>query len=206
MIAGTPIGLYDAALSKYQFNTLVIDEAGQCIEPLAWCIFPLADKIVLAGDHWQLHPTVLSDEATRLGLNKSILETAIQTIPSVYLLDTQQYRMRKSIGFQQQLFYDDALQTPPVLADKGIHLTFIDTAGSGYNEKHGPDGVFAERRGTRHCQSPVAGRTICFICHGIHFTLFRASGGSKKISCLVDCVSVLLTVSRDRRRRTLLYP
>lgn len=147
VIAGTPIGLYDASLNKYQFSTLVVDEAGQCIEPLAWCIFSLAEKIVLAGDHWQLPPTVLSDEAAKLGFNQSILETAIQSIPSVYLLDTQ-YRMRKSIaGFSSSYFYDGALQTPLHLADNGIHLTFIDTAGSGYNEKHGPDGVSLQNEG-----------------------------------------------------------
>jgi ATP-dependent RNA/DNA helicase IGHMBP2 len=47
VIAGTPIGIHDAVTGKLHFNTLVIDEAGQCIEPLAWCIFPFADKYVL---------------------------------------------------------------------------------------------------------------------------------------------------------------
>ena len=60
VILGTPIGLYDAKINHIKFQTLVIDEAGQCIEPLAWCIFPLASKFVLAGDHLQLPPTVLS--------------------------------------------------------------------------------------------------------------------------------------------------
>ncbi|RYY64151.1 MAG: hypothetical protein EOO13_18775, partial [Chitinophagaceae bacterium] len=70
VIAGTPIGLYDAGLHKIDFDQLIIDEAGQCIEPLAWCIFPFAGKIVLAGDHWQLPPTVLSDAAMKAGYNK----------------------------------------------------------------------------------------------------------------------------------------
>ena len=65
VILGTPIGLYDAKINHLTFETLIIDEAGQCIEPLAWCIFPLAEKFVLAGDHWQLPPTVLSNEAAR---------------------------------------------------------------------------------------------------------------------------------------------
>jgi ATP-dependent RNA/DNA helicase IGHMBP2 len=80
VIAGTPIGLYDAGIDHLRFQTLVIDEAGQCIEPLAWCIFPLAQKIVLAGDHWQLPPTVLSHQAARLGFNRSVLETAIEIL------------------------------------------------------------------------------------------------------------------------------
>ena len=79
VILGTPIGLYDAKINHISFQTLVIDEAGQCIEPLAWCIFPLASKYVLAGDHLQLPPTVLSHEAAIMGLNKSILEVCVET-------------------------------------------------------------------------------------------------------------------------------
>ncbi|TWI85019.1 AAA domain-containing protein [Lacibacter cauensis] len=147
VIAGTPIGLYDAELGNRIFTTLVIDEAGQCIEPLAWCIFPLAEKIVLAGDHWQLPPTVLSNEAAILGFNRSILEVAIDTMQSASLLNIQ-YRMRKTIaGFSSSYFYNDLLHTAEHLADTGVHLTFIDTAGSGYNETHGPDGVSLQNEG-----------------------------------------------------------
>jgi superfamily I DNA and/or RNA helicase len=147
VIAGTPIGLYDAELSNRKFDTLVIDEAGQCIEPLAWCIFPLAAKMVLAGDHWQLPPAVLSNEAAILGFNNSILEAAIANTTAVYLLNTQ-YRMRRSIaGFSSNYFYKGLLQTASHLHDAGVHITFIDTAGSGYNEKHGPDGVSLQNEG-----------------------------------------------------------
>ncbi|OSZ79863.1 hypothetical protein CAP36_00945 [Chitinophagaceae bacterium IBVUCB2] len=147
VIAGTPIGLYDAKINQLKFDTLVIDEAGQCIEPLAWTIFPLADKIVLAGDHWQLPPTVLSNEAAQLGFNRSILEVSIDHTPAVYLLNTQ-YRMRPAIaGFSSQYFYNGLLLTAAHLIDVGIHLTFIDTAGSGYNEKHGPDGMSLQNEG-----------------------------------------------------------
>ena len=147
VIAGTPIGLYDACITHLHFKTLVIDEAGQCIEPLAWCIFPLADKIVLAGDHWQLPPTVLSNEAALLGLNQSILETAIAKTNNVFLLNTQ-YRMREAIaGFSSNYFYNSLLLTAAHLQNTGVHITFIDTAGSGYNEKHGPDGVSLQNEG-----------------------------------------------------------
>jgi ATP-dependent RNA/DNA helicase IGHMBP2 len=147
VIAGTPIGLYDAGVDRLRFQTLVIDEAGQCIEPLAWCIFPFAKKIVLAGDHWQLPPTVLSHEAAKLGLNQSILETAIVTIPDVYLLNTQ-YRMRPAIaGFSSDYFYNSLLMTAAHLQNTGVHLQFIDTAGSGYHEVHGPDGASLQNEG-----------------------------------------------------------
>jgi superfamily I DNA and/or RNA helicase len=147
VIAGTPIGLYDAGINHLHFQTLVIDEAGQCIEPLAWCVFPLADKIVLAGDHWQLPPTVLSNEAARLGFNRSILETAVEKTNNVFLLNTQ-YRMREVIaGFSSNYFYNSLLLTAAHLQNTGVHITFIDTAGSGFNEIHGPDGSSLQNEG-----------------------------------------------------------
>ncbi|MES1218222.1 MAG: ATPase, T2SS/T4P/T4SS family, partial [Bacteroidota bacterium] len=147
VIAGKPIGLYDANINHLRFKTLVIDEAGQCIEPLAWCIFPMAEKIVLAGDHWQLPPTVLSNEAALLGFNLSILERAIVTTANVFLLNTQ-YRMREAIaGFSSNYFYNSLLLTAGHLHNTGAHLTFIDTAGSGLNEKHGPDGTSLQNEG-----------------------------------------------------------
>lgn len=147
VIAGTPIGLYDAGIDHLRFQTLVIDEAGQCIEPLAWCIFPLAQKIVLAGDHWQLPPTVLSHEAARLGFNRSVLETAIEKVSTTFLLNTQ-YRMREAIaGFSSNYFYNSLLLTAAHLNNTGVHLTFIDTAGSGYSEEHGPDGTSLQNEG-----------------------------------------------------------
>lgn len=147
VIAGTPIGIYDAGVDHVHFHTLVLDEAGQCIEPLAWCIFPLAEKIVLAGDHWQLPPTVLSHEAARLGLNRSILEIAIKTVNTVFLLNTQ-YRMKEVIaGFSSNYFYNNQLLSPAHLQNTGKHMTFIDTAGSGYHEVHGADGSSLQNKG-----------------------------------------------------------
>ena len=147
VITGTPIGLYDAKINHLEFQSLVIDEAGQCIEPLAWCIFPMASKIVLAGDHWQLPPTVLSHEAAVLGFNNSILEIAIAHQSTAYLLNTQ-YRMRQAIaGFSSSYFYKNLLLTAEHLDNQGTHLTFIDTAGSGFNEIHGPDGVSLQNEG-----------------------------------------------------------
>lgn len=147
VIAGTPIGLYDAGVDLMKFDSLFLDEAGQCIEPLAWCIFPMAEKVVLAGDHWQLPPTVLSQQAAAQGFNNSILEVAIHHTSSVYLLNTQ-YRMRESIaGFSSRYFYNELLKTAEHLENTGTHITFIDTAGSGFNEKQGPDGISLQNEG-----------------------------------------------------------
>lgn len=147
VIAGTPIGIYDAGIDHLHFTTLVLDEAGQCIEPLAWCIFPLADKIVLAGDHWQLPPTVLSHEAASLGFNRSILDVAVDAASIIHLLNTQ-YRMKEVIaGFSSSYFYDNKLISPSHLQNTGTHITFIDTAGSGFNEEHGADGSSLQNKG-----------------------------------------------------------
>lgn len=141
VILGTPIGLIDSKMDKIVFDTLVIDEAGQCIEPLAWCIFPLAKKFVLAGDHFQLPPTVLSEAAARLGFNRSVLEACFNSIPNIHLLNIQ-YRMRESIaGFSSEYFYESKLLTAPYLNDQEKHITFFDTAGSGYNEERGSNGI-----------------------------------------------------------------
>lgn len=147
VILGTPIGLYDAKINHLTFHTLVMDEAGQCIEPLAWSIFPLAQKYVLAGDHLQLPPTVLSNEATRLGFNKSILEMSITNVSDIFLLDTQ-YRMREAIaGFSSSYFYNGLLQTVAHLKNNGTHISFVDTAGSGFNEVQGSNGMSLQNVG-----------------------------------------------------------
>ena len=141
VIAGTPVGLYDAKINQLTFHSLIIDEAGQCIEPLAWCIFPLAQKYVLAGDHFQLPPTVLSHEAAQLGLNKSILEVSIDHTSNVFLLNTQ-YRMKAAIaGFSANYFYEGLLKTAAHLSNTGVHISFVDTAGAGFNEQRGKDGT-----------------------------------------------------------------
>lgn len=140
VVAGTPVGLLDARADRYAYDTLVIDEAGQCTEPFAWCVLPLAGRIVLAGDPLQLPPTVLSRKATVLGLSRSILESAIESGYPCTLLDTQ-YRMKPSIAaFSSQQFYGGKLKTSEALKDTGVHVTFIDTAGAGFEEQRGPEG------------------------------------------------------------------
>jgi len=118
----------------------VMDEAGQCMEPFAWLVFPMAKRVVLAGDHWQLPPTILSQTAAREGLSTSILERAVKSGYPLTLLSVQ-YRMRRSIAdFSSERFYEGKIETPQHLADRDIHVTFIDTAGSGTAEQPGENG------------------------------------------------------------------
>lgn len=140
VILGTPIGLQDEQLQNFSFDTLFIDEAGQCLEPLAWCIIPMAERTVLAGDHLQLAPTVLSNEAQKKGYGTSILEKCYLKAEKVHLLDTQ-YRMRGTIvQFPNEQFYEGKLKTPEQLMHKTDNFLFFDTAGAGFEEEPGADG------------------------------------------------------------------
>jgi superfamily I DNA and/or RNA helicase len=140
IILGTPIGLQDEQLKDLSFDTLFIDEAGQCLEPLAWCIIPLAERTVLCGDHLQLPPTVLSELALKKGYGTSILEKCYLKVEKVHLLDTQ-YRMKGMIvQFPNERFYEGKLKTPKELLGGSDNFIFYDTAGAGFEEETGTDG------------------------------------------------------------------
>lgn len=142
VILGTPIGISDNLDSKTPFDTLIIDEAGQTLEPLAWLIFPYANKWVLAGDPFQLPPTVLSRDAEKMGLNQSILEQGIKNCEDIYFLNTQ-YRMREAIAaFSSAYFYNNLLLSPENKNNlHEEHLLFYDTAGTGFEEETGEEGM-----------------------------------------------------------------
>lgn len=140
VVLGTPMAHLDQGTAGKPYDLLVLDEAGQCLQPLGWALFPMAPCRVLAGDPFQLPPTVLSAEAQKAGLGVSILEQCYGKTPAFFLLDTQ-YRMRRSLaGFSSERFYGGALQTPAHLNDEGLHFIFYDTAGTGFEEEPGPDG------------------------------------------------------------------
>lgn len=140
VVLGTPIGLTEDKLDNHNFDVVILDEAGQCLEPLAYILFQHANKIVLAGDHLQLPPTVLSADAKKLGFDKSILDLCYFRFPSVYLLDTQ-YRMKESIArFSNLHFYENKLKAADHLVSELNHVHFFDTAGAGFEEETGEDG------------------------------------------------------------------
>lgn len=140
VILGTPIGIHNALKKDAEFDVVVMDEAGQAIEPLAWVVFPFANNWVLAGDPFQLPPTVLSEEAARKGFDVSILEQCFKQCKNIHFLDTQ-YRMRQSIAeFSNAYFYGGKLKTPDDQKDITSHVLFYDTAGTGFEERAGEDG------------------------------------------------------------------
>ena len=140
VICGTFYTIQQYKLPSDKYDYLIIDEAGQAIEPAIWSVSHLGQKMVLAGDDLQLPPTVKSQEAEKLGLAKSILEKAAEIDYPRTLLNVQ-YRMNaKIMAFSNQQFYDNKLQAADFVSDwkidNNLHepVEFIDTAGCGFEE------------------------------------------------------------------------
>ncbi len=141
IITATLVGANHYTIRNTQFKTVFIDEAGQALEPACWIPILKAQKVVLAGDHMQLPPTVKSTEAARQGLNTTLLEKCVALHPeAVTLLDTQ-YRMNEAImGFSSQEFYEGRLKADATVVNQLLFegdqpVCFIDTAGCGFNEQ-----------------------------------------------------------------------
>ncbi|MBS1585336.1 MAG: AAA family ATPase [Bacteroidetes bacterium] len=142
VVAATPVGSNHYTVRDMRYDTVVIDEAGQAIEPACWIPILKGKKLVLAGDHQQLPPTIKSDEAARKGLKDTLLEKCILLHPeSVVMLD-EQYRMHNTImAYSATVFYEDRLKAHHSVATHLLHdgdspLVFIDTAGCGFEEKN----------------------------------------------------------------------
>ena len=141
VIAATLVGANHYTVRKLKYHTVVIDEAGQALEPACWIPILKAQKVVLAGDHCQLSPTVKSNEAARNGLSTTLLEKCVELHPSAVVLLEEQYRMNKMImGYSSAVFYNDQLKAHASVADHvlfpaDVPLAFVDTAGCGFDEK-----------------------------------------------------------------------
>lgn len=141
VITATLVGANHYTVRNLKFNTVVIDEAGQALEPACWIPILKAQKVVLAGDHCQLPPTVKSAEAAKNGLATTLLEKCVKLHPEAVVLLEEQYRMNEMImGYSSSTFYDDRLKAHAsvarhVLFNNDNPLLFVDTAGCGFDEK-----------------------------------------------------------------------
>lgn len=141
VITATMVGANHYTVRSLRYHTVVIDEAGQALEPACWIPLLKAQKVVMAGDHCQLPPTIKSDEAARKGLSTTLMEKMVALYPEAVVLLEEQYRMHKTImGFSSKEFYEDRLKAHPSVANHLLFagdqpLAFIDTAGSGFDEK-----------------------------------------------------------------------
>jgi hypothetical protein len=154
VVGATLTGLDAETLGQRTFDLAVIDEACQSAEPASWVPVLRAKRIVLAGDHCQLPPTVLSREAQAGGLAVSLMERVVARFgPTVTRRLQVQYRMHAAIAaFSSEEFYESDLIPDPTVAGHllrdlpGVAATpltesaarFIDTAGAGYDEEAEP--------------------------------------------------------------------
>ncbi|HEU4469657.1 MAG TPA: AAA domain-containing protein [Flavisolibacter sp.] len=141
VITATLVGANHYTVRHLRYHTAVIDEAGQALEPASWIPVLKAQKLVLAGDHCQLPPTIKSNEAAQGGLSNTLLQKAVAMHPEAVVLLEEQYRMNEAImGYSSAVFYQYRLKADPSVADRVLFpgdnpLAFIDTAGCGFDEK-----------------------------------------------------------------------
>ena len=140
VIATTLVGAANYVLKGMRFPTVFIDEASQALEPATWIPVLKSGRIVLAGDHWQLPPTVKSIDAARAGLSETLFEKAVKRNKADKMLN-EQYRMNTIImDFSNRYFYKNELRANRRVSDWKILeddrvMEFIDTAGCGFFEQ-----------------------------------------------------------------------
>lgn len=144
-ICCTLVGASHPVLRGKKFKTVFIDEAGQSLEPASWIPLLKCNRVVFAGDHQQLPPTIKSIEAARAGLSKTLFEKGIENHPRQVAMLEIQYRMHEKImEFPSKYFYGSKLVAHDsvrwhLLRGDLAPLMFIDTAGCGYDENQDPE-------------------------------------------------------------------
>jgi len=139
VIATTMIGANNFQIRGFKFETVFIDEAAQGLEPATWIPIIKSKKVVFAGDHCQLPPTIKSIKAAKNGLEVTLFEKAIKRNKADIMLQ-EQYRMNDSImEFSSRFFYNNNLISNELVKNHKIFfddvaLEFIDIAGLGYIE------------------------------------------------------------------------
>ena len=134
VVACTLVGAANRVLENHHFTTLFIDETAQALEAACWIAIGKADRVILAGDHQQLPPTIKCIEAERGGLGRTLLQKVAERWPQTVSLLTIQYRMHEAImRFSSDWFYDGRLKATPEVSHRGIlqwdsPITWIDTA------------------------------------------------------------------------------
>ncbi len=143
VVITTLVGVESRYLEKRKFKTVIIDEAAQALEPATWIPICRAEKIIMAGDPFQLPPTVKSIEAAKGGLSFTLMERCMKTQPETAHLLKVQYRMNAEImAFPNLKFYEGKLEAHETVISRRLNLPeinndpieFVDTAGCGFEE------------------------------------------------------------------------
>lgn len=134
VIASTLTGAANRVLEGEKYSTLFIDEAAQALEAACWIAIRKAGRVILAGDHCQLPPTVKSIMALKGGLGKTLMERIAENKPETVTLLKMQYRMNEQImKFSSEWFYNGMVESAPTVSHRGIldydtPMMWIDTA------------------------------------------------------------------------------
>lgn len=152
VIACTPVVSSGKMMRNKHFSTVFIDEAAQALEPMCWIPITRSDRVIFAGDHFQLPPTVKSKKAEVEGLKETLFEQCMHLDNVSVMLNTQ-YRMHEHImNFSNKKFYQNNLIADASVKDTVLSfdsnelllhtpVDFIDTAGCGYNEIINPESL-----------------------------------------------------------------
>lgn len=145
VITCTLVGSSHPILKGKRWKSAFIDEAAQALEPSCWIPILRAERVIFAGDHCQLPPTIKSNDAARAGLAKTLFEKCIERQPQTASMLHVQYRMHEDImRFSSRRFYHDQLIAHETvqhhtLWQHEIPVEFIDTAGCGFTETQDPE-------------------------------------------------------------------
>lgn len=140
VVACTLVGSANRVLMNRSFTSLFIDEAAQALEAACWIAIGKADRVILAGDHHQLPPTIKCIEAARGGLDCTLMQKVTDSKPEVVSLLKTQYRMHDDImRFPSHWFYNDELRSAPEVKHRGIleydtPVVWLDTADCHFTE------------------------------------------------------------------------
>lgn len=141
VVASTLVGSANRILQGMKFTTLFIDEAAQALEAACWIPIRKVSRVVLAGDHCQLPPTIKSFAAMRAGLGKTLMERIVENKPEAVSLLKIQYRMNEKImQFSSKWFYGGQVESDPSVRFRGIldydnPIMWIDTHGEDCKEE-----------------------------------------------------------------------
>lgn len=141
VIACTLVGSANRILTGQKFGTVFIDEAAQALEAACWIAIRKADRVILAGDHCQLPPTVKDPQALRAGLGYTLMQAIVKNRPETVSLLKVQYRMNDEImRFSSDWFYGGMLESAPEVKYRSIldfdtPIEWINTEGMDCNEE-----------------------------------------------------------------------
>ena len=149
VVASTLVGSSSKLLVGKKFPTLFIDEAAQALEPACWIAIRRCSRVVFAGDHQQLPPTIKSFEAMKGGLGVTLMERIAVNQPSVVTLLTVQYRMNEQImQFSSDWFYGGRVEASPSVRNRSIldfdtPMEWIDTSTLSSNRLNEEDSILS---------------------------------------------------------------